>query len=269
VRLAFKTRGATTVLASLYQDGCYKARFPHTETGASVEVILINTSGGLTDGDYLCSDVAWQAGTTALCTTQAAERIYRSRQADATIRTNLTVAAGATACWLPQETIVFDGGRLNRTMNVELASGARLFAVESIVFGRTRMGETNRSGRLFDRWCIRSNGRPVFVDALLIDDVQGVPLTEQLRQPAIANAANCMATLVYAGDDCAARIDAMRQALAATEITAGASNLGPLIVVRILAGDSRTLQESIASVFAAAQLSDERPQFAIPRAWHC
>lgn len=269
MRLAFKARGATTVLASLYQDGCYKVRFPRTEADAGTEAILINTSGGLTDGDELCSDVSWQAGAAALCTTQAAERIYRSRQADATIRTTLTVAAGATACWLPQETIVFDGGRLSRTTNVELASGSRLFAVESVVFGRTRMGEANRTGKLFDRWCIRSNGRPVFVDALLIDDVQGVPLTEQLRQPAIANGAHCMATLIYAGDDCTARIDAMRRSLAATETTAGASNLGSLIVVRMLAGDSQTLQKSIASVLAAAQVADERAQFAIPRAWHC
>jgi urease accessory protein len=269
VRLSFKAHGAATVLASLYQEGCYKARFPRRDAGASTEVILVNTSGGLTDGDFLASDVAWQTGTVAMCTTQAAERIYRSRDADATIRTVLTIASGATACWLPQETILFDGGRLSRATNVDMAPDSRLIAVESVVFGRTGMGETTRTGKFLDRWRINVDEKPVFADAVILDDTQAGPLNEQMRQRAVANGVHCMATLIYAGDDCDRRVDAIRNALTASDVTAGASNLGPVIVARILAADSQRLRDSIASVFTAAQAADTHPKFVMPRVWHC
>ena len=44
----------------------------------------------------------------------AAERIYRSRREAASLSSRLVVEDGAQACWLPQETIVFEGGRLSR-----------------------------------------------------------------------------------------------------------------------------------------------------------
>lgn len=155
------------MLGELYQDGCYKARFPSAEPQQSTEAILINTSGGLTDGDALSCHAAWNANTAALITTQAAERIYRSRGAQTTVLTQLNVGECANACWLPQETILFDGGRMDRNINIDMSPGARLFAAESVVFGRTAMGEVARSGRICDRWRVRIDGKLVFADGLL------------------------------------------------------------------------------------------------------
>ena len=263
VRLSFKTSGSASVVDTLYQDGCSKVRFSGDSGRPYAEAVLINTSGGLTDGDSLTCSANWRADTSALITTQAAERIYRSRGEAASIATVLKVESGATACWLPQETILFDGGRLDRTTEVELSSGAQLFAAESAVFGRTAMGERCETGRLSDRWIVRIDGKPAFSDAVLFDDVIHGSLSEHLSRASIANGAHCIATIVCVSDDQDAQRDAMRTILEQSKLVAGASNLGPLLIVRALARDSQVMRNAIAQLFESSQ------PFALPRVWDC
>ncbi len=153
LRVAFARRDALTALAVLRQEGCLKARHPRPEPGAIAETVLLNTSGGITGGDDLGIDIRAGAGTRLVVTTQAAERLYRATPASppATIRTRLTAAAGATLEWLPQETILFDACRADRTLSVDLAPSARFLGVESLLFGRQASGETMRRAWLTDR----------------------------------------------------------------------------------------------------------------------
>ena len=76
-RIALKRRGDTSVLDTLYQQGCAKIRVPKTH-GDWLEAVLINTSGGLTGGDHMAWQVDTAPRTHAVVTTQACERIYRS-----------------------------------------------------------------------------------------------------------------------------------------------------------------------------------------------
>ena len=103
LRISVKRRDSQTVLDDFYQQGCLKARFPAVETGHIREGVVINTSGGLTDGDRLDQEFIWGENTVARMTGQAAERIYRSRLGDAIISTSLTIGAQAHAQYLPQE----------------------------------------------------------------------------------------------------------------------------------------------------------------------
>lgn len=268
IRVSFKRQGSRTVLDRLYQDGCCKARFPRPEWTRPPEAVLINTSGGLTDGDRLSVDAAWQADTRALVTTQAAERIYRSREGVARISTTLEVGERAAAYWLPQETILFDAGRLDRTTDVWMSRDASLFAVESIVFGRAGMGETTASGRVFDRWRIRIDGMLVFADALRLDDSGNAGLDRQLDRAAVMGDARAMATMIYVGEDAASRLAGFRQALARCDVIGGASDLGPLVVARVVATSSQQLRAAIASVFEAVG-DDGRQNLQLPRVWNC
>ena len=77
----------------------------------------------------------------------------------------LTVAAGATLAWLPQETILFDRPRLTRGIEVDVAPDGQLFLAEAIVFGRSGMGEAVEEGALFDRWRVRRGGKLIFAEA--------------------------------------------------------------------------------------------------------
>jgi len=113
-RVSFKRRASDTCLDELYQQGCSKVRFPRKQDG-SPEAVLLNTAGGLADGDTLNVDIHWREGARATVTSQAAERVYRAAgEGSARVTTRLRVEAQAVACWLPQETIVFDGARLAR-----------------------------------------------------------------------------------------------------------------------------------------------------------
>ena len=132
LRLGFKQRGTVTVLDDLFQSGCLRARILRTDPSRPTEAVLLNTAGGLTGGDRLSVSIAWKAGTQATVTTQACEKIYRSAQGTARVETILDVGAGATAEWLPQETILFDGAALWRDIRVRLDPDATLPALRRL-----------------------------------------------------------------------------------------------------------------------------------------
>ncbi|NJO36924.1 MAG: urease accessory protein, partial [Rhizobiales bacterium] len=167
----FRLRGAGTVLADLYQQGSAKVRFPKVFDGAPPEAVLINLAGGITGADCLQQTIHLEAGAHAVVTTQAAEKIYRASAGStpASVTNTVSVGADAFAEWLPQETIFFDGGRLRRRFAADLHPTARLIACESMVFGRTAMGETVRTGHLSDGWRVTVGGRIVFADGLWMD----------------------------------------------------------------------------------------------------
>lgn len=264
VRLGFARRGAVTAISDLYQSGCAKARLMrHSESGMR-EVILLNTAGGLTDGDrYVCS-AAWGEGAAAMVTSQAAERIYRSRGAPAELFTSLAVAADACAVWAPQETILFDGGRYRRSTEIDVAAGGEVVACESIVFGRTAMGETVKSGGLEDRWRIRVGGRLVYADGLALDgDIAGA-----LARPAIGGGAEVTATMIYAGVRAMAMRDLVRPLLDASGVVAGCTTRLGVTIVRLLARSASALRSVVETVLAAliGALSPLAAP-ALPRAW--
>ncbi len=70
--VAFAHDGQTTRLADLYQKRCAKILPPRVY--GERQAVLLNTAGG----DRLDSSAPWGRGASAIVTSQAAERIYRS-----------------------------------------------------------------------------------------------------------------------------------------------------------------------------------------------
>ena len=155
-------------LDRLFQQGCAKARLP-APGGSAPEVVLINTAGGVTGGDRIDWRLEAGPGAALVATTQAAERVYRSAGGAARIETRLTLGPGARLDWLPQETILFDGGRLDRSLEVEMAADARLLALETLVLGRAAQRRDGAAGAVSDQWRIRRGGRLVHAEALRLD----------------------------------------------------------------------------------------------------
>lgn len=271
-RVAFKRRGRATVLADIHQSGCCKVRFPAAEAGNAPDAILINTSGGLTDSDRIEIRAQWRAGTSAVVTTQAAERIYRSRGQPARMLNVLSVEEGATAFWLPQETILFDGSRLARMLEAEIAQGASLLACESTLFGRAAMGERVRGGALFDRWRIRHGGRLVFADGLRLDG----DMEAALARPALGGGARAIASILYAGDHAEVLRDALRPVLAKCEGEGGCSVNGAVLLVRLLATEGAALRHTLVALLRTAleiaggnTAAKTGTGVALPRVWSC
>jgi urease accessory protein len=259
LRLAFQRQGERIGLDVLHQAGVLRARFPKPQTGEAPEAVLVNTAGGLTGGDKLDIGVTLGEATSLTVTSAAAEKIYRARDGETTIRVRLDVRDGARLAWLPQPTILFDAARFDRRTEVNLTGAASLLAVEALIFGRAAMGEDVHQGFCRDAWRVRRDGRLVFADCLQLDG----PIASMLDRPAALGGARATALVLYAGADATARLEPARALLEGARSTVGASSWNGLLVARAYAGDGRTLQGDLAPLL---ELLAGRP---LPRVWHC
>ena len=258
--IAIARRGDASVLADLRQVGCLKARFPRP--AGWFEAVSLNSSGGVAGGDRLDIALTLGPGARACIASQAAERFYRSRPADppARLRTEIALAAGAAAEWLPQEAILFDGAALDRRLDVDLAPDSAFLGVESLVFGRTAMGERIGQLRLADTIRVRRAGRLILHDAIRLDG----DVAAALARPAIAQGGGAVATLVYVAADAADRLAELRDAWQAITAEAAASAWDGMLLGRIVAADGASLRAAVLAGLAA--LRDGRP---LPRVWQC
>lgn len=257
--VSVKLRDGHTVLDRFRQVGCLKARLPRPENAAWTSLVTLNSSGGIAQGDRLETALTAGPGTTLTVASQAAERYYRCRDGGpATIRTALSVGAGAAMEWLPQETILFEGCAVDRRLDVMLAPDAWFLGVETLVFGRAASGETLRSIQLRDAIRVHRDGRLLWQDLIRMDNVG----QDLLDRPAVAKGGRAVATLVHAAPDLAGRVDALREVLRPFE--AGVSALDNLMIIRIVATDGACARAAIVAALAA--LRANRP---LPRVWSC
>lgn len=244
-----------TRLARLFQEGCGKIRLPRDARAEGLEAVLINSSGGLTGGDYL----EWLAtvgdGARLTLSTQACEKIYRARDGEAQQRVALILGEGARLDWVPQETILFDGGALSRRLEADLAEGARLLAVEAVVLGRTAMDETVRQGSIRDRWRIRREGRLVFADDLRLDGA----IAEVAAAAPVLAGGRAFASLLLVDDGAGRFLGPLRAALGRS---GGASAFEGKLFARVVAPDGFTLRQALLP--ALEILRDGEP---LPRVW--
>ena len=204
------------------------------------QAILINTSGGLAGGDRFDWRLEAGQGSCLYATSQAAERVYRTLGPPAAVSVKLGIERNAALFWLPQETILFDGASLTRSFEVTLEQGARLLALEPIVFGRREMGETVGRLHLQDTWRIWRGSRLAHAESLAL----GPELP--ISNAALAGA-GAMGTIVYFADDAEGRLDAVRGALGPSS---GASAWNGKLIARLLAEDGFLLRKQIISVLA-------------------
>ncbi len=217
--------------------------------------MLINTAGGLTGGDRMAIAAEVDAGSRALLTTQACEKIYRSAACDAWAETKLCVGEGGRLDWLPQDTIIFNGARLRRRLEADLEPGATLLIVEATIFGRAARGETMSSGLFADRWRIRRQGRLAFADDLRFDWADAA----LLRRPAVLAGAGAMATILFLGDEPERHLAPLR---AIIDGAGGASAWNGKLLARIVCEGGAALRRVV--IPALVELLDGA---ALPKIW--
>ena len=167
--LTLKTGGsAVSVIEQLHQRGSARIRFPNSSPDA-LSAVLINTAGGLTGDDSMHWSAAANSDSRLTLSTAACEKLYRSHGPAAVQATNLQVHANARLDWLPQETILFNGGSLNRTLNVQIDESATALVVESLAMGRLAMDETIDQLHLHDRWRLYRAGKLLHAEDLRLD----------------------------------------------------------------------------------------------------
>ena len=252
-RVIATTREGRTELSSLYQEGCAKIRLPHTHSDG-LQAVLMNTAGGLTGGDYIRWSATAKARAKLTLTTPACERVYRSIGGDAVVENRLAAEAGAHLDWLPQETILFEDARLDRTLDVDLAEGATLTAVEAVLLGREAMGEGAWRAQLRDNWRIRRNGRLIHAEATLLSADP-----RERSGSSLLNGALAFATVLHVSPHAERKLDAVRALLPET---GGASLVGERLTVRLLAASGLALRRSLSPIIALLSNAGS-----LPRLW--
>jgi urease accessory protein len=230
---------------SVAEEGSLRVRFPG-RSARDAEAVVVNVAGGVAGGDRLDVDVAADAGARLTVTTAAAEKVYRSLGPEAEAHVRLRADAGATLHWLPQETILFDRARFRRSIEIDVAGGARLLMAEALVFGRTAMGEAVRQGSLFDRWRVRHGERLVFAETVRL----GGDVAATLQHPAVAAGGAALATiLAVPGDD--AQVAAVRALDGTFHGAVAASTWNGIAIARIVARDGAAARHDLAAVLTA------------------
>ena len=243
---SFARVGRRTEPERLFETGGLRWRFPRSSSPC--EAAIVNTGGGVAGGDSYSVSLTLSEGAEVEATTPSAERIYRSDGPAASIATRLVLRPRARLFWLPQETLMFEGARLERRLEVDTSGEAAFIVAETLVFGRLAMGESRIDATLRDSWRIRRDGRLVFADETRLEHAGAT-----LERKAVGAGARALATIVAFAPNIEARLPDLRAALdaAGSDIESGASAFDGLIVVRLLGPSSNRLRAAlIASIVA-------------------
>lgn len=259
--------GKETRLTGLRQAGSAKCLLPKIHNPIP-EAVFLNTAGGLTGGDQFEQTAIVNDGAQLVATSQTAERIYKSPSVEtAVVRNNISVGEHSSCAWLPQETILFDGGRLDRTLSVHLQQTSAFWAVESFVLGRRAMGETVRDGAVKDRWRVHRDGELIYADTLNLSDHLG-PIADQMQSKATLDSSLAFATVLFVSPDAEDHIERARSHIAAIkERTAITCNIAVsawrgMLTARLVAKDCFALREALKSYLIAMR------QQSLPRVWN-
>ena len=237
------------------RDG-YKVRTPRRSSPP--EAVIINTGGGIAGGDDIIQSVEVDAGAALTVTTQASERVYRSLGETATnIDIHVTLGEGASLNWLPQDTILYNDCRAKRFISAEIATSSELLLAETLVFGRTAMGERLVSGLFRDQWRIRRDGKLVFAENILLRD----ETFRMLSDPAIAGDSNTATTLVYVAPRAEDQLAGVRQVIQTAELECAASAWNGLLVIRGLSSGVEPVRHLMSEIVPTLQRGT------LPRVW--
>jgi urease accessory protein len=240
----------------VHEAGSLRVRFPNHDEPGNLDVVIVNTAGGMAGGDSFNIDIKVGASAGLTVTTAAAEKVYRSLAPDTEIVVKLDVGEGGRLAWLPQETIVFDQVRLRRSIDVTLEPGANLLLAEAIIFGRSAMGETVSQGKLSDRWRVKVGGGLAFAETVRLDGA----IAQNLARRAIGACGVAVASVlkIPGGEDDVAAVRAVADNFRGE---VGVSAWNGHVVARLVAPCGDVLRRDLVAVLSALHSAP------LPRLW--
>jgi urease accessory protein len=252
-------------IKDVFQRSPVRIMFPRANGGAVEEAVLVNTAGGIAGGDRFEISVTALANAAIAVASQAAEKVYRALNEPARIATKLKACDAAKLAWLPQETIVFDGGRLSRETEIDVSSGAELLALEWLVLGRAAHGEQMASGHIKDSWRVKKDDRLIWADSFRVTD----EMFARLHGKALLSNCRAVATLIYFGPCLDARLEFSRDVALSLECRCAATSVGGLLIVRFAAKVSYDLRAALHNFLQQFSRQLGPGPFRVPKMWSC
>jgi urease accessory protein len=243
-------------VSRMFQSGSAKLMLPKTYSDM-MEAVILNTSGGMTDGDNLNIDI--EAEDCALVmTTQTAERVYRSvGPKPAKMKVDLSASGTANLHWLPQETIVFNDSKFERTLKINLSSCSNCLVAETIVLGRQAMGENVYDCHFIDNWRVFRDGNLFHAESLRLSD----EVSKIIAAPAGGNGARLLSTILYIGDNLEQIVDRVSDVIKQSSSNCAVSCWSDRFIIRLMSSHSASARKDIEKLLLAIR---KQP---MPRVW--
>ena len=264
-RLVLTGSARGTRIVDLFERCPIRIMFPGIRGAPVEEAVVVNTAGGIAGGDRLESSVTVLAHASVTVTSQAAERVYRALSEPALIDTRLKLCQTAKLAWLPQETIVFNGGRIRRNTDIEMAAGAELLALEWLVLGRAAHGEEMVCGQISDGWQVKVDGRLIWADRFRVVD----EVFPRLRSPALLGDFRAIGTLIYFGPDVEARVQFLRDLAPQLPCHCVTTAVSGLVIARLAARAAAELKAGLREILLQLERTWAQAPFRIPKMWSC
>lgn len=165
--------------------------------------------GGLVAGDNVQLDLDLENDTTAVLTTQASTKVFRSlKDRGCSQQLQAHVGPGATLVIAPDPLVCFRGAIYQQHNRVHLADDATLVHIDWLTSGRMARGECWQFGRLRTRLEVIRSDR-----MLLLDSLDLVPRQSKLDNPLRMGHHHCLATVVLFGETLAKAIESIRESV--------------------------------------------------------
>ncbi len=261
LELGVQRRGPRTALVHRKQRGPLAVQRPFYPEAEVCHLYLLHPPGGVVGGDRLRVTVQVQRDAAVVVTTPGATKFFRSGGAEASQRQHLSIDAGGSLEWFPQENIFFPGARADLDTRVYLESGARFMGWEIHCLGRPAIEERFHRGGLSLQMRIFRDGVPLLLERLPVNEREGLSGAASLRGFPVA------ASFLAAGVTGELR-QAVRNLLAERHrALAGATLLDDLLVVRYLGASTEAARGLFVGIWTLLRPALTGRAACPPRIW--
>ena len=226
-------------ISKFFQSGSSKVFYPKCHDEIK-ELVLVNTAGGLTSEDEFTYKIDINNESNVFVTTQTAERAYKGLEKSSNIKVELSIDRASNLYWIPQELILFNNCNLRRDINVNVKGCSNFLLAETIIFGRTAMGEYLEEGTFIDNWRIFEDTKLLHAEALnLIGNIK-----EQLSKIASTNSGVAICNIFVCGKNFLNNEDELKKNIINTEtVLLSHSTWNDKLLIRMVAQDAYDLKK--------------------------
>jgi len=162
--LTFSGREDKTVISHRQHHGPLVMQKPFYPEKEVCHAYILHPPGGVAGGDRLTIDVITKKLAHALITTPASNKFYRSEYEVSKARQSIDVESGAVLEWLPQDSIMFSGCKVDMQTKIHLEQGAKFIGWEIVCLGRPASDESFEQGYCNQKLEIWRGDKPLYIE---------------------------------------------------------------------------------------------------------
>lgn len=173
--------GGRTVVTRARANSPLKLLNPRSN-GPSAWIFSSTFGGGLVAGDEIALEADIGPDCTCMLGTQSATKVYRSPHGLSARQTlNVALADGATCIVAPHPVACFARARFAQRQRIEMTASSSLVLIDWFTSGRHAAGERWAFDQYDSRTDVFIDGRHVFRDALLLSEMDVLPIDSPHR----------------------------------------------------------------------------------------